>query len=259
MVKEPFAQPEYKEGIEADAVCGQCGTTNPEGTLICKTCGNNLRDQRHLRLAADQMLDAEAEGASSSSFLAKALPILGLLIVLWLGLNAGRISSMLTTASDYGRDFEAASSSEEYWQGEDHELYDGLYQELLTAFPSFSDAEAARLESTVSSEFTDGVYALYEKTGTTQRFVGAAKLKFQDGAWHYVAQVNGDIQLRGRASQKEHMLSANWDEGGVMYNGAFYTVSGAALLNPDGVVSISGVTDLNATQYQSAAYRIPGL
>lgn len=259
MVKEPFAQPEYKEGIEADAVCGQCGTTNPEGTLICKTCGNNLRDQRHLRLAADQMLDAEVEGAPASSFLAKALPILGLLIVLWLGLNAGRISSMLTTASDSGRGFESAPSSEVYWQGEGHELYDGLYQELLASFPTLSDAEAARLESTEKSEFSDGVYAVYEKLGTTQRFVGAAILKFQDGEWHYVAQINGVIQLRGHASQNEHMLSADWHEGGVMYNDACYAVSGAALLNPDGVVSISGVTDLNTTQYQSAAYRIPGL
>jgi len=62
MHKEPFKPPEYREGIEADAVCAQCGSANPEGTLICKTCGNNLRDQRMLRITADQLLDADTEG-----------------------------------------------------------------------------------------------------------------------------------------------------------------------------------------------------
>lgn len=259
MVQEPFAQPEYKEGIEADAVCGQCGTTNPEGTLLCKACGNNLRDQRLLRLAADQILDAEVEGVSRSSFLFKALPILGLLVLLWLGLNAGRIASMLTTASDTRSGYEVASSPEVYWQGEGHEDFDALQLELLASFPSYSDAETARLESNVKAEFTDGVYALYERLGTSQRFVGAAKLKFQDGTYLYAAQINGEVQVRGRAVVNEHMLSSDWDEAAIMYNGAYYAVSGAAFLNPDGMVKISGVSDLDTTQYQSAAYRVPGL
>ena len=61
MHKELFEHPDYHEGIEADAVCAQCGSANPEGTLICKTCGNNLRDQRLMRIAADQILDADVE------------------------------------------------------------------------------------------------------------------------------------------------------------------------------------------------------
>ena len=35
---------EAVEHLDADAVCEPCGNVNPEGTLLCKTCGNNLRD-----------------------------------------------------------------------------------------------------------------------------------------------------------------------------------------------------------------------
>ena len=41
------------ERLDADAVCGSCGTVNPEDTLLCKSCGNNLRDQRQTRIAVD--------------------------------------------------------------------------------------------------------------------------------------------------------------------------------------------------------------
>lgn len=255
MAMEPFAPPQYREGIDADAVCGQCGTANPEGTLLCKTCGNNLRDQRLLRMAADQMLDAEAEGTGKPSILFAALPILGLLVLLWLGLNAGRISSMLTTAGESAEDYIAQTDPQAFWTGEGHETYDALQQSLDSRFPSFSDAEAVRLESTPSGTFTDGVYVLYERRGTTERFAGAAAVRFQDGTWYYVVQLNGQIQIRGKALETEQVLVSQWDQAGMLHGGSYYAAAGQAYLMPDGRINVSGTTDFDAAQYASAAYR----
>ncbi|MCX5757207.1 MAG: hypothetical protein NTU83_01615, partial [Candidatus Hydrogenedentes bacterium] len=49
------------ERIDADAVCEKCGTVNPEETLLCKTCGNNLRDQRLHRVQSEPSEEAVRE------------------------------------------------------------------------------------------------------------------------------------------------------------------------------------------------------
>ncbi len=259
MVREPFAHPEYREEIEADAVCAQCGTANPEGTLICKTCGNNLRDQRQMRITADQMLDAEVEGASGFSFLAKALTVLGLLLVLWLGLNVDRISSVLTSTGDLSQEAATNPNPILLWEGSDHEIYDDYYQQLLKRYPSYSDAESARLESGAMTGFSDGLYVLYERRGTTEQFVGAAMVWEENGTWYYTAQVNGGIQIRGKATLTDGVLYSQWDEAGMMYNGAFHALGGRAFLGVDRVITIMGQSDLGVTQYQSAAYRLGSL
>ena len=52
MQVNPQDHHEHVEHLDADAVCEACDTVNPEGTLLCKTCGNNLRDQRARRMKA---------------------------------------------------------------------------------------------------------------------------------------------------------------------------------------------------------------
>lgn len=259
MVQEPFAPPQYREGIDADAVCGQCGTANPEGTLLCKTCGNNLRDQRLLRMTADQILDAETEGTGKSSFLLAALPILGLLLLLWFGLNAGRISSVLTTAGNTSQDYTLGTNPGVFWEGEGGEVYETLQQALTSRFPTIADAEAARLESSPSATFVDGVYVLYERRGTTERFAGAAAVRFQEGTWYYVAHLNGEVQVRGMAKETEQVLVSQWDQAGMLYGGAYYATAGQAYRMPDGTVNVSGSTDLDGVQHASAAYRLRAL
>ena len=256
MVREPFEQPEYREGIDADAVCSQCGTVNPEGTLLCKKCGNNLRDQRLLRMTADQMLDAEVDGIPKSSFLFKALPILGLLIVLWLGLNAGRISSMLTTAGDTSGSYTISSRPQVFWEGTENDIYESLHARLMTRFPSHADAESARLEMTPLTAISDGIYALYERSGTMERFVGAAIVSSQGNVLHYAAQLNGNVEIRGRAMPFDEALAPPWEEAGMLYEGVYYALAGVATLRQDGAVQLSGQCDHNTLEYESVAYKI---
>lgn len=258
MIQTPFPQPEYREGIDADAVCSQCSTVNPEGTLLCKHCGNNLRDQRLLRMAADQMLEADKEGATGSVFLARALPILGLLIVLWFGLNAGRIASMLTTAETSDGDYIITTNPNSFWEGSDAGIFNTLYQELKSNFPSPTVAEAARLEFNPMSSIDSGTYVLYEKLGTMERYVGVARLRNQGDIWYVTAIINNTAEVRGKARKNNEFLQVQWDEGAVQVDGAYYACTGIAWLR-DGIIHISGLSDLDSKKYQSVAYIVRNL
>ena len=73
--------------LDADAVCGACGTVNPEGTLICKQCGNNLRDQRHQRMhAADAEIGVDT-AQSRRRIIDIGLGVFGILVVAWAVIN----------------------------------------------------------------------------------------------------------------------------------------------------------------------------
>lgn len=260
MNQDPFALPEHKEGLEADAVCGQCGNVNPEGTLICKTCGNNLRDQRQLRLAADQMLDAEGESGGGSQFLARALPVLGLLILLWFGLNAGRIASMLTTADVPGPETSVYAQPAALWtDASSNDVFERLQQELQRQFPSASDAESARLNSASMDGWTSGRYALFERLGTGMRFAGAVMIQFDNNRCQYAGVLTPDIEIRGTATLLNDAYVSHWDEAGALHEDEFYALSGVAMLQPDGSVSISGHSDYSLRRYQAVAYRLGGI
>ncbi|HOC68056.1 MAG TPA: zinc ribbon domain-containing protein [Candidatus Hydrogenedentes bacterium] len=259
MHKELFEHPDYHEGIEADAVCAQCGSANPEGTLICKTCGNNLRDQRLMRIAADQILDADVEGTVKVSFLAKAVALLGLLVVLWLGLNVDKIYTSLTKPRPLYDDASQGADAILFWEGDSRQMYDEYQGRLQKRFPSFSDAEAARLESEAMTSFNEGLYALYERHGSTEQFIGAGLAWMYNGEWHYVAQINTGIQVRGKATVTEQILHSQWGDAGMQDNGSFHALTGQASLGVDGVITISGRSDSALGKYQSAAYRLGSL
>lgn len=257
MVQEPFAQPEYREGIDADAVCGQCGSVNPEGTLLCKTCGNNLRDQRLLRMTADQMLEAEVDGIpAKSSFLLKALPILGLLVVLWLGLNAGRIASMLVSVDDGSGGAMISTQPGSFWDGPDQEVYNALRSELMQRFPALSEAETARMEPTPVMTYNDGLYVLYVRQGGAERFAGAALARAQNGVCYYTAWINNSIEVRGKAPITENFMASQWDEAAMAQEGLYYAAAGVAVFQANGTINVSCQTDLDSLRYQATAYRM---
>lgn len=255
MKQQPFAPPEYKEGIEADAVCGQCGSVNPEGTLICKTCGNNLRDQRLLRMQADQMLGGEVEVTEKSPFLFRALTILGLLVLLWFGLNAGRIASLLTTAENESYSGAAALSPSLFWTGPQKDRYEGMLRELTHNFPDRAEADTAKLDSRATGA-NEGRYAVYEQIGTEVRFVGGAIIKIEDNIWYFAAIINDSIEIRGQALMANEMLWTKWDESGALYNNAYYALEGMAVLQADGGILVSGQSEHTVTRHQALLYRL---
>ncbi|HNZ49576.1 MAG TPA: hypothetical protein PLY90_02515 [Candidatus Hydrogenedentes bacterium] len=253
MNQEVFAPPEYKEGIDADAVCGQCNTVNPEGTLLCKVCGNNLRDQRLLRMTADQMLEGEAKSASNSTLLYKLLPILGLLFVLWLGVNARQLMTSMTSTQK--TDYELAGAlAASLWNGEGKERYDDLAARIQLTRASETAADHARLTVRPMSAIKSGSYAVFMRTGTEERFVGIARIAVENDSVYYAALMKNATEFRGKASLSDGLFVSRWDNSGLFSGGAFYAMAGTAQIQPDGSVSLSGQSDLNTLQYNCSAY-----
>ena len=86
------------EQIDADAVCQQCDRINDEGTLICKACGNNLRDQRNLRIAQGAGPELMKEGGSKFRLFTGLLVTLGILLAVYMVLNIGNIEQALVNS-----------------------------------------------------------------------------------------------------------------------------------------------------------------
>jgi hypothetical protein len=80
-----------------------------------------------------------------------------------------------------------------------------------------------------------------------------------NGEWHYVAQINTGIQVRGKATVTEQILHSQWGDAGMQDNGSFHALTGQASLGVDGVITISGRSDSALGKYQSAAYRLGSL
>lgn len=77
------------EHLDADAVCELCGNVNPEGTLLCKQCGNNLRDQRSRRMHTTGGPTSVVESSFSISRIVRGVVIVfGICAVLWVALEA---------------------------------------------------------------------------------------------------------------------------------------------------------------------------
>jgi hypothetical protein len=256
MKHENFAPPEYKEGLEADAVCQQCGTVNPEGTLICKTCGNNLRDQRLLRMQADHIMEADNEGGERSVFMLRAVSVLGILLILWFGLNVGRITSMLTSAgSDYDENAVVANPRT-LWSAASDAVFAPMQETLSAKFPSASEADRARMNliSTSSNTVASGDYVIFERLGTTLRYAGAATVAVDGNIWRYTASLLDGVEIRGEASILEGILTAQWEQAGALYENNYYAIAGTALPRPDGSIALNGESSHNTTIFSAVAY-----
>ena len=255
MKHETFAPPSYREGLEADAVCQQCGSVNPEGTLICKTCGNNLRDQRLLRMQADQILDADVTNSERSVFLMRALPVLGILLILWLGLNVGRMTDMLTSADNAtSEDIGIVADPGVFWSGPASATYDAMFSDLTANLPSEADAENAKINVFPSSTLQAGNYVLFERLGTGSQYTGVAAIEVDGDTCRYNASLNGGIEIRGEASLLEGIFVSEWEQAGALYQGQYLAISGTAEALPNGSIDLSGESSHNTQVFRAVAY-----
>ncbi len=256
MKDDPFAQ-EYKEAIDADAVCGACGRVNPEGTLICKGCGNNLRDQRLLRLAADQILTGEEEAAKRRSWLNSGLTVLGILVVLWVGMNAGRMMGLvapgsMTDSTGLSENMPPVHPAK-FWESE-KASFDTMAADLKSQFPTENDAETARLNPP-SSPTPNGYFALFEKVGTSERFVGAAQASIEDAKVRFVAAFNDGSEARGIATLMDtSVASVDWDVAGIQREGKYFAGAGSAVPQTDGTFQIVARAEGVPGVLQAVAY-----
>jgi hypothetical protein len=235
------------DAIGADAVCAQCGTVNPEGVFICRTCGNNLRDQRALRLAAEQILLEGDEGAAGRQWhFTSFLAVVGILVVFLTALNVDRISDWLVDVQN-----PTINATALLWDAPEADSYDALLAQIRAARPSAEALAAAR--ETAGSGLETGLYAVYYE----EMPVGTAAVELRDDAVYFAAALTSGAEIRGiGALDPNSGITVAWDKAGVYWNYDYYAVAGAGLVRDNGAIECFGQGDWEGASYEFAVYRL---
>lgn len=237
--------------LDADAVCAQCGTVNPEGTLICKTCGNNLRDQRRLRLQAEEQLVIGGELPSSRNIVLGVITVLGAVAIIFAGFNADRIMLWLVSSAEY------SSSGVNLWSGEMGRVMSAMEQDLASHMVTASQIYSV-FQQPIVSESVAGYYVVaVRSTGQDYRAVGRAVVKPQDDNILFVAVLDNGAQVRGIARQQESRYIAYWENASCQWNGQIGAVSGIVTRREDGRFEGYGGTELTPMNYEFFAFKLP--
>jgi len=239
-------------GLDADAVCARCGTVNPEGTLMCKACGNNLREQRTTRLAAGHEAMAAALGPRRTGWLAKALALLGLLVVLWTAMNVSRIEDFLVSAHMSG---DAAARL--MWDDEAGRAYAELAAEL-EANPVTPQERERALANPVARQGYAGRYVLMAEGGFRgRREVGQAIVRQVGPRILFVAELSRGMEVRGEAWLEDSGEPVARQTAAVRYKKRCHLASGFAELRDDGVFECLGLSAMDDERHMATAHRVP--
>lgn len=184
------------EQLDADAVCEQCGTVNEEETLLCRGCGNNLRDQRARRIGQAGGPELMGEPVNRVRVLTGLLTLFGILIVLYAVLNIGNIEAGLIsylTESDVVED-------NDYWSGPTSTLYEELLAQL-DQYPTPSSEIEDSLTNPIRDESYNGRYVLLRPGElSASRVIGEANLSRRGNRVYFVATMRRQpVQIRGFA------------------------------------------------------------
>jgi len=233
--------------IDADAVCAACGTVNREGVFICRTCGNNLRDQRALRMVAEQEMDRKGESLDRRRFFLGALTALGILIILWAALNVNQITDWLIAIQT-----PSLGAVNALWQDT---ALNALATELEGRNDSAEDREKAIAEP-AAGDAIEGVYVLAREGLSGKRSLGVALVRSEDGRLLFVAKLDGGAEVRGYADNRGNQIVAEADSTGAQYQGDAFSVFGVAVAKEDGSFECAGQTEIDNEMYAAYAYRM---
>lgn len=237
--------------IDADAVCEQCSTVNPPGTLLCKMCGNNLRDQRTRRLSGEGPVIPVEESIRPRRVLSGLLIVFGLLVVLWVAFNVSTIEAMLTEG------FEESSSTtdpESFWTTSAAATYEELAKELKEHPVSPSEAEMALTQYQLTSGF-DGRYVLKRSEEPFAPVIGQAIVRTQGDIVFFVATVTPDYEIRGEA-RLTSPAQLDAELVGIKTGDEYLEGYGIAQVSP-GQFYCGGYTVGNDTLVEIIAYHVP--
>jgi hypothetical protein len=243
--------------LDADAVCERCGTVNPEGTLLCKGCGNNLRDQRTRRIAGGEM-EVIGDKSRRRFLLSTAMTILGLLIVVWTAINVsnGNIEEWLIRL-EYGR----AGSARSFWYGSQAAVYAELTDQFQRS-PITEEIIAKVEREPLHAENYTGRYILKKANGSSNRVIGEACLREEGGNVYFVALIRGIAEVRGVAQKEDAgRLTAPATSAAIRIGDNYFGAFGFAVKHTDGTLRcygqrVTGKENLSPI-YAVAAYRVP--
>ena len=197
MDMEPNQPEEGFERIDADAVCEKCGSVNPPETLLCRTCGNNLRDQRKRRLAEAGVAPlADEPFAQLRRVLSIALGVAGLVLILWTAFHVDEIEQWMSEGM-VARESSGAGNPARYWSWQSRKPYENLLEEL-----SKEIHDAAYTGPGASGDVT-GIYSIRVKRGALPQEIGRACVVQMQEVVQFVAVLSlseGEIEIRGEGT-----------------------------------------------------------
>lgn len=234
------------EKLDADAVCAQCSTVNVEGTLLCKVCGNNLRDQRTRRLQADQAMDMEHTGQRRRAWVSGLLFILAIGLIVSTLVNQELIVDWLINVQS-----PAETSLSELWTGEYDAYFAPMMAELAQAEMDGERAAAALAEAPETTELA-GIYALYD--GET--FLGTANFQLEEQEAYFVALLQDGAEVRGVARSESDQFIIMPDYAAMTgRRGQLLAISGVAIPQGNGAAECMG--DNGFERASIMAFRLP--
>jgi len=237
--------------IDADAVCVQCGTVNPEGTLICRKCGNNLRDQRRLRLQAEEQLRMGKELPGTRKIVLGIIAFIGAILIVIAGLNADSIMMWLVSSGDF------SFSTETPWSGNLGKQLSILERDLKAQIIA-SDQIYAAIHSPINSDNPEGVFIIAVRN-LEGNFVpvGKALVKPDEDRYLFVALLDNGAQVRGAAQKQNERLVVYWENASCEWNGQRGAASGIVSKREDGRYDGYGGTDLTNENFEFYAFKLP--
>lgn len=243
---------ELDQEIIVDAVCAKCGAVSPEGTMICKTCGNNLRDQRRQRLAGGPALGAPALARPQSRWLSKAFAVLGILIVIWVALHVDQIEELLIILQT-----PTGPDADRFWSDAGNEIYAELLAELET-HPITEEEREQALAETHSNDSYDGRYVLMQdRPFGRRRDVGEACAKRDGDRLFFVANLLDNVEMRGEAWFEDPDQPVAWETAALRMEGKYYLVTGFAVRRNAGIFECYGQSYHSDSSFLAMAYRVP--
>ena len=232
--------------IDADAVCERCGSVNPEDTLLCKTCGNNLRDQRTRRIAEGGVPELEA-AAEGGGWLKRSVAAVGILLVLWAALNIDVIAEWMV---EFGQPPVAAA----FWRSPEDQNYADLVDQLGARQARQADVEAALAAVPAEAPFS-GLFVLVSE-GSSPQPLGLAAARRSGDVVYFVARLNagGEVRGFGRLDSRDSLRAT--DSAGVFVNGRYRNAAGFAQ-RQGGALLCVGLLDAEPETYSIRALPLP--
>ncbi len=241
------------ERIDADAVCEECGTVNPEGTLFCKSCGNNLRDQRSRRMTADgggELKDTPVQ--TSRRVLVGLLTVFALLLLVWAAMpgNVQRLQDSLTRQIS-----DDIPDPRYYWEGPDSNVFSAMARDLRENPVTSADIRRADESGAGNQQDYGGRYFLRDGGRPQDPVLGSALVVDSQGELYFVA-VLGNTEIRGIGDLRSTRYpSARF--AGISREGRFSIGHGYAQPLENGGFLCVGQRENSDLRHEIHAYRIP--
>ena len=245
MFQTNIAREPQGEGVDADAVCSKCHTINTEDVLICKACGNNLRDQRHERLGEEELLFG-AEKGRKRKFLMRSLGALGFLTIIWVAINANDVADWTVRVAS-----SAQSDGRMLWEGEEGAAFDALAAELK-GFSVPRQVLRRAIENTKISLIFEGKYVLINGSDV----IGYAVARKIDNVLYVAAATLNEGELRLKLTQEGVALSLTPGNAGGFIDG-YRAPIGRIRQDKDGIFRIGGRDEITGQVFACKAYRLP--